>query len=136
MKATQSIYSTLEGHAKHLCNEGYTIIPEYYKGGILSNLKSDFERLASDKEWDEYKQLYILRDDLQKSIALSRVAVDPCLTGLVEYYWGKQIFLAELCGKRSEQAVLPDYGNNMWHHDAKRKQIKIFILLTDVLPGG
>ena len=136
LKSTHSFYEKIEHHAQHLVNQGYTILPEYYKGSLLSDLKSDFESFACNQEADQYKQLYISKDNLENSKSLSEAVVDLHLMELVEYYFGKPFYLAELQGKRSYQAILPDYGNNMWHHDAKRKQVKIFILLTNVLPDG
>jgi hypothetical protein len=136
LKTNQNFYNEMEHRAKHICDQGYTLIPGYFKGSVLANLKSDFERFASAKELDKYKNITLDREILASSEAFSRAAVDPCLTGLAEYYIGKKIVLAELQGRRSERFVTPDYGNQMWHHDAKRKQVKVFILLTEVPPGG
>ena len=129
LQSTHSFYNKIEHHAQHLVDQGYTVLPEYYKGSLLSDLRSDFESYACNQEVDQYKQLYISKDNLENSKSLSQVVVDPHLMELVEYYLGKQFYLAELAGKRSYQAILPDYGNNMWHHDTKRKQVKIFILI-------
>ena len=136
LKPNQNFYNKMGHHAKHLCDQGYTIIPVFFKGGVLEDLKSDFERFVSDKEWDKYKNIQFTREVLSNSIAFSQAVVDPFLTDLVEYYIGKKIFLAELAGKRSERFETPDYGNQMWHHDAKRKQVKVFIYLTEVPPNG
>ena len=136
LKSDQNFYNEMEHHAKHLCDQGYTLIPGYFNGSALANLKSDFERFASAKEWDEYKNIYLPRDALSNSAAFSQAVVDPFLTDLVEYYIGKKIFLAAWEGRRSERFMGIDENNEMWHHDAKRKQVKVFIYLTEVLANG
>jgi hypothetical protein len=136
LESKQNINNKMEYHAKHLCEQGYTFIPSYFKANILEDLKSDFERFINDKKWDEFKNIQFSREVLSSSVAFSQAAVDPFLMELIEYYIGKTIFLAELQGRRSERFVTPDYGNQMWHHDTKRKQVKIFIYLTEVLHNG
>ena len=59
LKPNQNFYNKMGHHAKHLCDQGYTIIPEFFKGGVLEDLKSDFERFVSDKEWDKYKNIQL-----------------------------------------------------------------------------
>lgn len=119
--------SAFKSRAEHLCDEGFLLLPDYFKGDELSALQEDFERIVSDKDWDHMERKQILREELQKSMAASKAAADPYLTSLVEYYWGKKIYLAEFSGFRYGPTHFPDISNNMWHHDTKRKQIKIFI---------
>lgn len=122
--------------AQHLCEEGYLILPQYFKGKTLADLKEDFERSANGKDWDRFNSIHIERDELINSISASREAVNPYLTGLVEYYWGKKIYLSEFSGLRHGSEISPDIQYKQWHHDAKRKQVKIFILLTEVKREG
>ena len=49
LKSTHSFYNEIERHAEHLVDQGYTILPEYYKGSLLSELKSDFFRKICEK---------------------------------------------------------------------------------------
>ena len=61
------------------------------------------------------------------------IALDTYLTRLVSYYWGKPVYLAQAGGTRLEpRDINYEYRSMQWHHDSKHKQVKIFILLTDV----
>jgi hypothetical protein len=57
------------------------------------------------------------------------------MTALTEYYYGKEILLANTGGYRIPPIEPRDFGSFQWHHDEKGKVIKAMILLTDVGPS-
>ena len=73
---------------------------------------------------------------IRESELFSELAFEPSILALVQYYWGKPVVLHGTGGTRSEPAELEDRGSNQWHHDGKRKQIRVFLLLTDVPEDG
>jgi ectoine hydroxylase-related dioxygenase (phytanoyl-CoA dioxygenase family) len=73
---------------------------------------------------------------LESSVAFSTLAIDPYITSLASYYWGKPIRLAYAHGYRLEPVSEREYRAFQWHHDLKRKQIKVMVLLTDVPANG
>lgn len=120
------------------------VIKMGYLASRIAEIQREFESVI-----DEYKivqgkmgvnpeecalgHISVVSEALRKCPALSLLAVDPYLTKLAAYYWGKQVVLAQSGGNRLEPIDYPgDYRSFQWHHDAKRKQIKAMILLTDV----
>ena len=100
-------------------------------------MQADFNRWAHTASPDRDGLLEFGAASLRDSIELSRLAVDPVLTAFVRSYWGKPVVLAQSIGMRLEPAAgLPDYGAFQWHHDAKHKQVKVMVLLTDVPDDG
>lgn len=125
-------------HAQQLEEEGIVILPAYFSGDILKQMQMDFEKWAPQEPTEKpHKEVYRLkRECLENSIELSSAAVDPYLNDLVAYYWGKPIYLAEVSGRRLEPCEPYEYGAFQWHHDCKRKQIKVFIFLNEVPEDG
>jgi hypothetical protein len=128
-------------HGEQLCKDGVIILPEYFTGATLKEMQDDFDRWCISKtqldqngfvDFDGSKG----ESYLKTSIAFSRAAVDPYLTALASYYWGKPIKLAYSHGYRLEPVEEREYRAFRWHHDLKRKQIKVMILLSDVPSDG
>ena len=71
-----------------------------------------------------------------ESELFSKLAFEPDILALVQYYWGKPVVLHGSGGTRFEPTKLEERGSNQWHHDGKRKQIRVFLLLTDVPEDG
>lgn len=122
--------------ATSLCEKGVAILPSFFSGEKLESMQIDYERWASAAPLDANHTKQFGRSYLSDSAALSQAALNPFLIGLAKYYWGKPIFLAEAAGYRLEPTTTDDYGSFQWHHDAKRKQVKIMILLSDVSDSG
>ena len=126
--------------AHRLCRDGMLLLPGYFQGETLRGMQEDFSRWAPAVPPDEIGRItlterkgYRLRD----SSTLSSAAVDPFLLALVAYYWGKPIYLSMTLGFRLEPSPRGrNAGPFQWHHDANRKQIKIYLLLTPVGSEG
>lgn len=125
--------------AQRFCQNGLLILPGYFKGEILMRMQEDFEGWAGGHAPDSQGVLLLNEAQgarLRDSEAFSQAAADPELTRLARYYWGKPVFLAQAAGTRLEPRQTADYGAFQWHHDAKRKQVKVMILLTDTPADG
>lgn len=123
--------------ADQLDSEGVVILPSYFAPDTLKAMQSDFEQMASLITPDEDAEQIIYRSQLSASVPLSEAFIDPFLTSLVKHYFGKPIYLSENHGHRIGPIPnLEDYSTHQWHHDAKRKQVKIMLLLTDVQEDG
>jgi hypothetical protein len=128
-------------HVETLCKDGVLILSQYFKGETLKDLQDDFEYWCKLKP--QIDQNGFLDFDGSKgesylitSVAFSQASVDPYLTAIASYYWGKPIKLAYAHGYRLEPVEEKEYRAFRWHHDLKRKQIKIMILLSDVPVDG
>jgi len=125
-----------QGHCDQLCDYGYLALPNYVENSVLQSMKKDFEAIIANREYDERNFLSLGGHLLVKSYSLSMLSVDPYLTSIVKYYYGKKIYLAQNSGYSSLNFESQGYGAFQWHHDAKGKQVKIFVLLTDVGENG
>ena len=123
-------------HAQTLCRDGVLILPSYFGGDDLKRMNDDFARWTEDWDLPEDAKLDITSSYLKDSAAFSRATFDPYLLSLVRYYWGKPVFLAESTGTRIDPIEIKDYSAFQWHHDAKRMQVKVMIVLTDVPADG
>jgi len=127
-------------HTKQLIEEGVLILSSYFSNNVVKEMSEDFNKICASK-LPEAKGLThidgaIGESYLSASKALSLAVVDPYLTALASYYWGKPIKLAYARGYRTEPIFPEEYRAFQWHHDLKRKQIKVMILLTDVPSNG
>lgn len=133
----------LENDFKILNKDGILILPGYFHE-VISNLKKEFEdlvlnfsrsvgKLAEDDNKTDIGHYSINNKGLIQSYYTAQVALDEYLTRLISYYWGKSINLAQVGGTRLEPLdIKEDYRSMQWHHDTKYKQIKVFVLLTDI----
>ena len=137
-KVTKSVSrSDFQELALRLDAQGVVILPSYFSTESLREMQADFERSASTIAPDEVAQQFLDRSYLSASAPLCEASIDPFLTALVKYHFGKPIYLSDNNGLRIEPvAELEDYDTHQWHHDAKRKQVKVLILLTDVQEDG
>lgn len=129
-----------DGVAQELQDKGVVILPSFVDSKKLKRLQSEFDSWCAKKTPDVKKVTKIdggLQEScLSKSIDLSRLAVNPFLVGLASHYLGKPARLAYARGYRQEPIPHERYRAFQWHHDLKRKMIKIMILLTDVPARG
>lgn len=131
---------TFKENTQQLIEEGVLILPSYFSGEKLKGMSADFDNWCKTKS-PEAKGLThfdgaVGESYLTSSFTLSQAAVDPYITALASYYWGKPIKMAYARGYRTEPIPPEEYRAFQWHHDLKRKQIKVMILLTDVPPDG
>ena len=126
--------------AEVLCRDGIVIFPSYFGGDELASMQEEFERLIQsnppDEEAAKTNAIHIATGRLADSLLLSRLAFHAEILRYAQYYWGKQVVLIGTGGTRIEPFDSEDYGSYQWHHDAKRKQFRAMILLTDVPVGG
>lgn len=126
--------------ARRLRRDGILFLRSYFPPEALRVMQEDFDRFVRDKDTKEPEGSVSLNEStgvfLRDSIPLSRAAVDPALTALAAYYFGRPVVLAQSYGIRIEPREMNDYGAFQWHHDAKRHQIKVMVLLTDVASEG
>lgn len=122
--------------ADHLSRNGILILPGYFTGERLEAMQRDYNHWCElkpgidqngFKDFDGGKQ----ESFLATSYALSLAAVDSYLTAIGSYYWGKPMKLAYCHGYRLEPVTPREYRAFRWHHDLKRKQVRIMVLLTD-----
>jgi hypothetical protein len=127
-------------HADRLCTDGAVVVPNFFDPEHLDAMRAEFQRLADtnpdNPRADEKKSVHIATSRLRESELFSKMALEPDILALVQYYWGKPVVLNGTGGTRYEPAELPDSGSNQWHHDGKRKQVRVFLFLTDVPPDG
>ncbi len=125
---------------EQFCKDGLLILPAYFSGEILRGMQADFEGWIQGKEEDSVGRKLLNEyegSSLRESYSFSLAAVDPYLMSLVSYYWGKPIRLSASTGLRLDPVAWDKkIGPWQWHHDAKRKQVKAMIYLTDVTPDG
>ena len=103
-------------------------------------MREEFDRLICtnprSEEAAKTNAIHIATCRLAESPVFSELAFEPSLLALAQYYWGKPVVLNGTGGTRIEPFETADYGSYQWHHDGKRKQVRIFVLLTDVPEDG
>lgn len=134
-------FATLEADGELLCNRGLCILPRYFSGPALEGMQADFAHWCTLKPGMDSNKLKDFDGGKAESFLplseyLSRAAVDPYLNALAAYYLGKPIRLAYCHGYRIEPIAAREYRAFRWHHDLKRKQIRIMVLLTDTPADG
>jgi len=127
-------------HAEALCTDGGVVVPNFFDADRLAEMREEFERLVNtnphEPAAEAEKSVHIATARFRETELFSQLAFEPNILALVQYYWGKPVVLNGTGGTRYEPADLEDSGSNQWHHDGKRKQIRVFIFLTDVPPDG
>jgi hypothetical protein len=119
-----------------LVDDGVLILPAYFDAPAVQAMQQDFAAAIKDVPLTDKDFAPLPKEVLSRSVAIALVAVDPFLTSLISYYWGKDILLAGFSGSRIEPSRAEEYGAFQWHHDTKRKQVKIMLLLSEVAPVG
>lgn len=127
-------------YADTLCANGAVVVPGVFDSARLEEMRAEFERLIDTNPHNPQatatKSVHIATARFRETALFSELAVDPDVLALVQYYWGKPVVLNGTGGTRYEPAELADSGSNQWHHDGKRKQVRVFLFLTDVPPDG
>ena len=127
-------------HCSQLIEDGVVILPSYFSGEQLKTMQQDFDRWCETKTPEPKGITHIDGGTgeiyLSTSIALSQAIIDPYILAIVSYYWGKPIKLAYARGYRTEPISPEEYRAFQWHHDLKRKQVKVMLYLTDVPADG
>lgn len=126
-------------NSQRFVDDGIVILPSYFSPSVVTHMKEDFERMIHGKAENENAMIALNESTgttLRETVSFSRASVDPVLTSLAAYYWGRPVVLAQTYGTRIEPCRKIEYGSFRWHHDVKRKQVKAMILLCDVPPDG
>ena len=138
--ATQADLQGFLGFAEALRANGGVVVPGFFGPDRLAEMRAEFERLVKTNplnvEADAEKSVHIATARFSETALFSRLLFEPDLLRLVQYYWGKPVVLNGTGGTRYEPADLQDSGSNQWHHDGKRKQVRVFIFLSDVPEHG
>ena len=151
VKLVQSVDETLASSFKSQAEEfvanGIIGLPGYFREHV-SALKDEFANMfersntsigrnADEDGVGDLGHMSIGNTGFVSSPMASKLAFDPYLLKLVGYYLGKDITLTQVGGGRLlPRDIAFDYRSMQWHHDTKGKQVKIFILLTDVPTDG
>lgn len=132
-----------QGLAARLLETGLLIIPGHFSRQV-DQFRAEFEPMVAkhavsrgttgDRDgFEDLGHLSVSSDGLYDAPALTKAAFDKTTTSLAAYYWGRHIYLAQATGTRLEpRRDVGDYRLMQWHHDAKNRQIKVMILLTDL----
>lgn len=134
-------FESLRAHCETMDRNGVLILPGYFSGQNLQQMQQDFNHWCElktgidkygFKDFDGGKQ----ENYLATSKVFSAAAVDLYLTALVSCYWGKPIQLAYCHGYRLDPIEPREYRAFRWHHDLKRKQVRVMVLLSDTPVEG
>lgn len=127
-------------YAETLCANGGVVVPNFFGPDRLAEMRAEFERLVEtnplNPEAEAEKSVHISTSRFPETRLFSELLFEPDMLRLVQYYWGKPVVLNGTGGTRYEPAQLEDNGSNQWHHDGKRKQVRVFVFLTDVPEDG
>jgi hypothetical protein len=127
-------------YAEDMCADGAVVIPNFFDPKQLLEMRIEFQRLVETNPFNAQAKAeqgaHIATGRLQESALFSELALEPSILALVQYYWGKPVVLNGAGGTRYEPAKLKDGGSNQWHHDGKRKQVRVFLFMTDVPSDG
>lgn len=139
--------SSFQAQAEAFVSNGIIGLPGYFSehiqalgaefAGMIEKSNTSIGRNSQEDGVVDLGHMSIGNTGFASSPLASKLAFDPYLLKLVGYYFGKNITLTQVGGTR----LLPrdidfDYRSMQWHHDTKGKQVKIFILLTDVATDG
>jgi len=117
-----------------------TVLPNYFSGEQLESMKHElrqyigtpFESYSEAAKKRTFRQV----DMFAKNSLLKLFSNDSILHDIASYYWGQPIKLISSFGYRIEPQAPAEYSSYQWHHDCKRKQLKVFVLLTDLDEKG
>tara|TARA_B100000029_G_C17595990_1_gene964133 strand:- start:1158 stop:2036 length:879 start_codon:yes stop_codon:yes gene_type:complete len=127
-------------YATALCERGIVVIPNFFGQECLSEMRMEFERLVKtnppNAQAQKENSIHISTSRFNETAVFGKILFEPNMLRLVQYYWGRPVVLNGTGGTRYEPAQLEDRGSNQWHHDGKRKQVRVFIFLTDVPKDG
>ena len=129
----KALFHTLE-------TEGILILPEYFKGDTLKRMQAEFQAIL-ETEHAQLKadvSLHQCADGkaLDKVPSLASFVKDPLLKDLATYFWGQSLSLLTSAGYRSLPIPEREFSSYQWHHDCVGKQLKLFLLLTDLPEEG
>ena len=122
--------------ADKLVNDGIISLPNYLDHATTNRIHEQFKKNIEKSEPNVNLEIFTSKDLLTSSREISQLATDKFILDLVRYYWGKPVVLAEVSGYRILPMEPRRYGPFRWHHDTVGRQIKVFLLLTDVPKDG
>lgn len=135
--------STLPGfldYAEQLCANGAVVVPDFFDAARVAEMHTEFQRLVDTNPPNARAQaersVHIPTTRFHETRLFSELALEPDMLALVQYYWGKPVVLNGTGGTRYEPVELEDGGSNQWHHDGKRKQVRVFLFMSDVPSDG
>lgn len=136
----RSQFPGFAGVAGELDRNGIVFVPAYFSGDRLAAMQREFQRLVESNppgHGEEKNSFHVSTKRIGESALFSELGFEPLFVDLAEYYWGKPVHLIGTGGTRLDPyGSNDDYGSYQWHHDAKRKQFRIMILLCEVPESG
>lgn len=122
---------------------GYTSVGCLFSPKEIAYIKSlidsavQRERAGVTAEWSEQVEYWRILNPFCLDPLFLRLAVHPLVIALVERYFGRRPYLADVDMRRippKDMAELEKkgYSSSNWHHDTRGRQLKMMIYLTDV----
>lgn len=145
-KVDRTIRSSLEKKHKEdplvlhtllsLKTNGVAILDSFFSGEKLTSMQEEFDHyLAStlcthnmETKTQHCNDTHMFSSDS----SLKLFSKTPILKDIATYYWGQPLKLISSFGYRLEPQEPKEYSSFQWHHDCKRKQLKVFVLLKDL----
>lgn len=127
----------IEAHLAQLSEDGICLLRAYIQDRQLARLQTAFERVLKergDAAVDPGSAVSFNIMDLDS--AFLEIATDPFLLEIIARYYRRSFGLGRADALRIEPMNLGRYGSFQWHHDARGKQVKIQVMLTDVAANG
>lgn len=121
---------------ENLKREGILLLPGYFQGAFLEELRAGFERVASNHPNPYDPDSHLNMDFLCESPVFLKAALDDYLLEILGGYYGKKFALGRAQAMRHLPTPPIRYGSYQWHHDARGRQIHAMILLTDLKADG
>lgn len=121
-----------------LKEDGIVQFRKYFQGEFLNSLKHAFDAIIMERSegGQGNPNAEYCENILDFDFMFLEAALDSTLLEIIAGYYGKPFAI----GRADALRILPfesdRYGSFQWHHDARGRQIKAQILLTDVVPEG
>jgi hypothetical protein len=126
----------LESWADEFKKNGIVIIPSFFQGEKLNQLRTAFERVTAGKVSKHSPDSRWTDDILTNEPAMLDVALDPSLLQIMGLYFHRKFGISTATANRLDPTPAHRDGSYQWHHDARGKQINMMILLSDVSANG
>ena len=135
---TQS-HSKFNTYATQLVKDGILILPSYFSPEKTQEFKTEFDTIISTHSIQPTtdKEIYINKlAQIHDTLPLKYFVSDPLLSNIAQYYWGQPCDIVSSFGYQIDPMPPKDFSSYQWHHDCKFKQLKVFVLLTDLEEDG
>lgn len=131
----------LESRLLHLKKFGYCRLNNLLKKNEISSIKKCINKLIKNKNnitFHSETNHFSFNKPLHVHPSLSDLVVNPTVLDLVESYFNRDCYVADLDLRRilpvDPNEIMQNYGysNSSWHRDMRGRQLKLMIYLSDV----